>query len=81
MKLNTPLQNTGQPTHRNYRRWNTECMRFLKHFSNCRTATTRSKLVKVAKEVRSEIEICKIRKVITGWPFRVDLMVEKRLSN
>ena len=33
--------------------------------------------MKVAKEVWSEIEIRKIRKVIKAWPFRVDLMVEK----
>ena len=33
--------------------------------------------MKVAKEVWSEIEIRKIRRVIKAWPFRVDLMVEK----
>ena len=52
-------------------------MRFLKNLSNRRTATTKSELVNVAKEVWSEIEIRKIRKVIKAWPFRVDLIVEK----
>ena len=50
-------------------------MRFLKNFSNRRTATTKSELMKVAKEVWSEIEIHKIRRVIQA--FCVDLMVEK----
>ena len=77
MKLNTSLQDTGQPTHRTYPQWNTECMRFLKNFSNRRTATTKSELMKGAKEVWSEIKIRKIRRVIKSWPFRVDLMVEK----
>ena len=77
MKLNTSLQDTGQPTHRIYSQWNTECMRFLKNFSNRRSATTKSELVKVAKEVWSEIEIRKIRKVIKSWPFCVDLMVKE----
>ena len=74
MKLNTSLQDTGQPTHWTYPQWNTECMIFLKIFSNRRSATTKSELVKGAKEVWSEIEI---RKVIKVWPFRVDLMAEK----
>ena len=77
MRLNTSLQDTGQPTHRSYPQWNTKCMRFVKNFSNRRTATTISELVKVAKEVWSEIQIRKIRKMIKAWPFRVDLMVEK----
>ena len=74
MKLNTSLQDTGQPTHWTYPQWNTECMRFLKNFSNGRTATTKSELMKVAKEMWSEI---KIRRVIKAWPFCVDLIVEK----
>ena len=49
-------------------------MEFLKNFSNRRTATTKSELMKVAKEVWSEI---KIRRVIKAWPFCVDLIVEK----
>ena len=49
----------------------------FKNLCNRRTATTKSELVRVAKEVWSEIEIRKIRKVIKAWPFRVDLMVEK----
>ena len=77
MKLNTFLQDTGQSTHRTYPQWNTECMRFLRNFGNRRSATTRSELMKGAKEVWSEIKIRKIRKVIKAWPFRVDLMVEK----
>ena len=77
MKLNTSLQDTGQPTHRTYPQWNTECTRFFKNFSNRRTATTKSELMKVAKEVWSEIKIRKIRKVIKAWPSRVDLMVEE----
>ena len=52
-------------------------MRFLKNFSNRRTATTKSELMKVAKEVCSEIKIRKIRRVIKSWPFRVDLVVEE----
>ena len=52
-------------------------MRFLKNFSNRRTATTKSELMKVAKEVWFEIEIRKIRRVIKAWPFRVDLMVKE----
>ena len=52
-------------------------MRFLKNFSNRRTATTKSELMKGAKEVWSEIKIRKIRKVIKAWVFRVDLMAEK----
>ena len=52
-------------------------MRFFKNFSNRRSATTKNELAKVAKEVWSEIEIRKIRKVIKAWPFCVDLMVEK----
>ena len=74
MRLNTSLQDTGQPTYRTCPQWNTEYLRFLKNFSNRRTATTKSELIKVAKEVWSEIEI---RKVIKVWPFRVDLMAEK----
>ena len=74
MKLNTSLQDTGQPT---YPQWNTKCMRFLKNFSNRRTATTKRELIKVAKEMWSEIEIRKIRGAIKSWPFRVDLKVEK----
>ena len=74
MKLNTSLQDTGQPTHRIYPQWNTECMRFLKNFNNCRSATTKSELIKVAKEVWSEIEI---RKVIEARPFCVDLLVKE----
>ena len=62
MKLNMPLQDTGQPTHRTYPQWNTECMIFLKNFSNRRTATTKSELMKKAKEVWSEIKIRKIIK-------------------
>ena len=77
MKLNTSLQDTGQPTHRAYPQWNTECMRIFKKFSNRRTATTKSELMKEAKEVWSEIKIRKIRRVIKAWPFCVDLMVEK----
>ena len=77
MKLNTSLQDTGQPTHRSYPQWNTECMRFVKNFSNCRTATTKSELVKGAKKVWSEIKIRKIRRVIKSWPFCVDLMVQE----
>ena len=34
-------------------------------------------VVKVAKEVWSEIKIRKIRRVIKSWPFRVDLMVKE----
>ena len=49
----------------------------FKNLCNRRTATTKRELMKVAKEVWSEIEIRKIRKVIKAWPFRVDLMVEK----
>ena len=49
----------------------------FKNLCNRRTATTKSELMKVAKEVWSEIEIRKICKVIKGWPFRIDLMVEK----
>ena len=64
MKLNTSLQDTGQPIHRTYLQWNTECMRFLKNFSNRRTATTKSELMKGAKEVWSERKIRKIRRVI-----------------
>ena len=77
MKLNTCLQDTGQPTYRTYPQWNTECMRFLKNFSNRRNAATKSELVKDVKEVWSEIKIRKIRRVIKSWPFCVDLMVEK----
>ena len=77
MKLNTSLQDTGQPTQWTYPQWNTECMRFLKNFINRRNARTKSELVKVAKEVWSEIKIRKIRRVIKSWPFRVDLIVEK----
>ena len=75
MKLNTSLQNTGQPTYPTCPQWNTECMRFLKNISNRRTATNKSELMKGAKEVRSEIKIRKIRIVIKSWPFCVDLMV------
>ena len=77
MKLNTSLQDTGQPTHRTYPQWNTECMRFLKHFSNRRTATTKSELMKGAKEVWSEIKIRKVREIIKAWSFWVDLMVKE----
>ena len=77
MKLNIFLQDTGQPTHRTYPQWNTECMRFLKNFSNRRSATTKSELMKGAKEVWSEIKIRKIRRLIKSWPFCVDIMVEK----
>ena len=77
IKLNTSLQDTGQPTHRTYPQWNAECMRFLKNFSNRRSATTKSELMKGAKEVWSEIKIRKIRRVIKSWPFRVDLMVKE----
>ena len=77
MILNIFLQDTGQPTHRIYPQLNTECMRFLKNLCNRRTATARSELDKVAKEVRSEIKIRKIRRVIKSWPFRVDLMVQE----
>ena len=77
MRLNISLQDTGQPTHWTYPQWNTECMRFLKNFSNHRNAATKSELVKGAKEVWSEIKIRKIRRVIKSWPFRVDLMVQK----
>ena len=77
MKLNTSLQDTGQPTHLIYPQWNTECMRFLKNFSNRRTATTKSELMKGAKEVWSEIKIRKIPRMTTAWPFRVDLMIHE----
>ena len=77
MRLNTFLQDTGQPTHWTYPQRNTECMRFLKNFSNRRTATTKSELMKGAKEVWSEIKIRKIRRVIKAWPFCVDLMVQE----
>ena len=77
MKLNTSLQDTGQPTYRTYPQWNTEFMRFLKNFSNGRTATTKSELMKGAKKVWSEIKIRKIRRVIKSWPFCVDLMVQE----
>ena len=77
MRLNTSLQDTGQSTHRTYSQWNTECMRFLKNFSNRRSATTKSELMKVANEVWSEIKIRKIRRAIKSWLFRADLMVEK----
>ena len=77
MKLNTSLQDTGQPTHRTYPQWNTERMRFLKKFSNRRTATTKSELMKGAKEGRSERKIRKIRRVIKSWSFCVDLIVQK----
>ena len=82
MRLNTSLQDTGQSTHRTYLQWNTKCMRFLKHFSNRRIATTKSggqlkTLIKGAKEVWSKIKIRKIRRVIKSWSFRVDIMVEK----
>ena len=49
----------------------------FKNLCNRRSATTKSELMKVAKEVLSGIEIRKIRKVIKAWPFRVDLMIEK----
>ena len=49
----------------------------FKSLCNHRTARTKSELMKVVKEVWSEIEIRKIRKVIKAWPLRVDLMVEK----
>ena len=49
----------------------------FKNLCNRRTATTKSELMKVAKEVWSEIKIRKIRRVIKSWPFRTDLMVEK----
>ena len=49
-------------------------MRFLKNLCNRRTATTKSELMKGAKEVWSEIKIRKIRRVFKSWPFRVDLM-------
>ena len=78
MKSNMSLQNIGQPTHWTYPQWNTECMRFLKKFSNRRTATTKSELMKGAKEVWSEIKIRKIRRIIKSWPFCVDLMVQER---
>ena len=77
MKLNTCLEDTGQPTHRTYPQWNTECMKFLKNFSNRRTATTKSELMKVAKKLWSELKIRKIRRVIKTRPFRVDLMVKE----
>ena len=77
MKLNTSLQDTGQPTHRTCLQWNTEYMRFLKNFGTRGTATTRSELMKGAKEVWSEIKNRKIRRVIKSWPFHVDLMVEE----
>ena len=77
IKLNTSLQDTGQPTHRTYPQWNTESMRFLKNFSNRRNTRTKSELMKGPKEVWSEIKIRKIRRVIKFWPFRVDLIVEK----
>ena len=77
MKFNTSLQDTGQPTHRTCPQWNTECMRFLKNFSNRRTATTKSELIKRANELWSEIKICKILKVIKAWLFRADLMVQE----
>ena len=77
MKLNTSLQDTRQSTHRTYPQWNTECIRFLKKFSNHRNAATKSELVKGAKELWSEIKIRKIRRVIKSWPFWVDLVVEE----
>ena len=49
----------------------------FKNLCNRRTATTKSELMKVAKEVWFEIEIRKTRKVIKASPFRLDLMVEK----
>ena len=64
MRLNTSLQDTGQLTHRTSPQWNTKCMRFLKNFSNRQSATTKSELIKVAKEVWFEIKIRKIRRII-----------------
>ena len=64
MKLNTSLQDTGQPTHRTCPQWNTEFMRFLKSFSNRRTATIKSELIEMAKELWSKIETRKIRRMI-----------------
>ena len=49
----------------------------FKNLCNRRTATTKSELMKVAKEVWSEIKIRKICRVIKSWPFCKDLMVEK----
>ena len=81
MKSNMSLQNIGQPTHWTYPQWNTECMRFLKNFSNRRTASTKSELIKGAKEVWSKIKIRKIRraklKIRKSWLFCVDLMVQE----
>ena len=52
-------------------------MEFLKNFSNRRIVTTKSELAKVAKEVWSEIDIRKIRRLIKAWPFWMDLMAEE----
>ena len=49
----------------------------FKNLCNCRTARTRTELVKVAKEVWSKIKIRKIRSVIKARPFRMDLMVQE----
>ena len=50
------------PTHHTYPQWNTKFMRFLKNLCIRRTAMTKSELIKVAKEVWSEIKIRKIRR-------------------
>ena len=63
-RLNTFLQDTGQPTPQTYPQWIMELMEFLKILGNRRTATTINELVKVAKEVWSEIKIRKIRRVL-----------------
>ena len=49
----------------------------FKDLCNRRSATTKSELMKVAKEVWSEIEIRKNHRIIKAWSFRVDLMVKK----
>ena len=49
----------------------------FKNLCSRRTATTKSELMKGAKEVWSEIEIRKIRRLIKAWPFRMDLMTQE----
>ena len=75
-RLNTFLQDTGQPTPQICPQWIMELMEFLTIFSNRQTATTKSELMKGVKEVWCERKIRKIRRVIKAWSFRVDLMVE-----
>ena len=53
------------------------CYAIFKNLCSSRSTTTKSELMKGAKEVWSEIKISNIRRIIKAWPFRVDLIVEK----